>query len=300
MNQACSGRTDNHLLTTGNINMRTRNSMDNLSGIELVKRAAMLLLMIGGLSESVQAWAEPGSLKTQTGKDIGLSISAYQYREPGIMSLRGMKTGLDFHAVKALRNDLFVRGDLRGAFGLVNYDSYDTGSANGEPDWYVEARALLGKDWVVRRSVLAAYTGIGYRYLFNDGRGITSTGYGGYRRASNYTYLPIGIIHRRTINDNARLESTLEYDTLLFGRQVSSLSDVGGGYSDVTNNQNNGYGLKFTVMYQKYNWAIGPYLDYWTIGQSDIVYVIQSGVPTGLIEPNNHTVEFGLKASQRF
>jgi hypothetical protein len=274
--------------------------MKILSGIRFVKRSAILLLMIGGLVMSCRAGAEPGTLKTQTGKDIGLSISAYQYREPGIMSLQGMKTGLDFHAVKAVRNDLFVRGDLRWAFGLVNYDSYDTGSANGEPDWYVEARALLGKDWVVRGSVLAAYTGIGYRYLFNDGRGVTSTGYGGYRRASNYIYLPIGIIHRRTIKDNARLESTLEYDPLLFGKQISSLSDVGGGYSDVTNNQNNGYGLKFSIMYQKYKWAIGPYVDYWNIGQSDIVYEIQSGVPTALIEPSNHTVEFGFKASQRF
>lgn len=274
--------------------------MNNLRGFRFPKGAVRLLCVIAGLFVFGQAVAEPGSLKTQTGKDIGLSLSAYQYREPGIMSLRGMKTGLDFHATKAVRNELFVRGDLRWAFGLVNYDSYDTGSANGEPDWYVEARALFGKDWMVRGSVVSAYSGIGYRYLFNDGRGITSTGYGGYRRASNYIYVPIGIIHRRALDDNARLESTLEYDALLFGKQESSLSDVGGGYSDVTNNQNNGYGLKFSIMYQKYKWAIGPYLDYWNIGQSDIVYVIQSGVPTGLIEPNNHTVEFGFKASQRF
>ncbi len=276
--------------------------MNNLRGFRFPKGTVRRLCVIGGLFVFGQAVAEPGSLKTQTGKDIGLSLSAYQYREPGIMSLRGMKTGLDFHAVKTVRSDLFVRGDLRGAFGLVNYDSYDTGSANGEPDWYVEARALFGKDWMVRGSVLAAYSGIGYRYLFNDGRGITSTGYGGYRRASNYIYVPIGIIHRRALDDNARLESTLEYDPLLFGKQVSSLSDVGGSYSDVTNNQNNGYGLKLSVMYQKFNWAIGPYLDYWNIGRSDIVPEIRYGVPTGngLMEPNNNTVEFGLKASQRF
>jgi hypothetical protein len=191
---------------------------------------------------------------------------------------------------------------MRWAFGLVNYNSNDTGSANGEQDWHVDARALIGKDRVVRGSDFAAFTGIGYRYLFNDGRGATSTGYGGYRRASNYIYLPIGIMHRKALDENARLESTFEYDPLLFGKQISSLSDVGNGYSDTTNKQNNGYGLRLSIMYQQSYWMIGPYAYYWRIGRSDVVPEIQYGVPTGngLVEPDNNTIEFGLKASQQF
>ena len=94
----------------------------------------------------------------------------------------------------------------------------------------------------------------------------------------------------------------LEYDQLLAGTQVSSLSDVGGGYSDVTNKQSSGYGLRMSVMYQRNKWAVGPYVYYWNIGQSDIVPEIKNGVPTGsgLIEPENNTIEFGLKASQQF
>jgi hypothetical protein len=249
---------------------------------------------------AITARAGSAVLKTQTGNDFGLSVSAYQYQEPEIMSLKGAKMGLDLHAVKALQNDLFIRGDLRFAFGTVDYSG--SGTASGEPDWYIETRGLVGKDWEINEMVLAAYTGLGYRYLFNDGRGITSTGYGGYRRESNYLYLPIGIIHRIALKDQARLESTLEYDDLLTGTQISSLSDVGGGYSDVTNNQSSGYGLRLSAMYQKNKWAIGPYVYYWNIGQSDIVPEIQNGVPTGygLVEPKNNTVEFGLKASQQF
>jgi len=245
--------------------------------------------------------AESGSLMTRTGKDIGLSLSSYDYQEPGIMSLQGLKMGLDLRVVKVLQSDRFIRGDLRYAFGTVDYSSYDTGSASGEPDWYIEARGLIGKDLAVRESVISAYMGLGYRYLFNDGRGITSTGYGGYRRESNYFYLPLGLIHRRSLHGRAMLETELEYDQLLAGKQVSGLSDVGGGYSDVTNNQSSGYGLRLSVMYRKSSWIVGPFLTYWNIGESDAAVVYRYGVPDSLgVEPKNDTVELGVKASQQF
>jgi hypothetical protein len=280
--------------------MQAKINFNNVPQVEAMKIFAVVSIAIAVLSVTTIARAESTDLKTQTAKDIGLSLSAYQYQEPGVMSLQGLKMGLDLHATKVLQNDRFIRGEFRYAFGTVDYSSNDTGSASGEPDWYIEARGLVGKDWVIKDAVLAAYTGLGYRYLFNDARGITSTGYSGYRRESNYLYLPIGIIHRKMIKDQAKLESTLEYDQLLKGTQNTSLSDVGGAYSDVTNNQGSGYGLKLSIMYQKRNWAIGPYMHYWNIGQSDIVYGIQNGVYTGLMEPENNTLEFGLKASQQF
>lgn len=262
----------------------------------------MIAVLIAMLAMTTMVRAEPLFLETQTGKDIGLSLSSYNYQEPGYMSLQGAKAGLDLHVVRVSEDDdrLIFRGDLRFAAGTVDYSSNSTGSASGEPDWYIEARALVGKDRAIQDAVISPYAGLGYRYLFNDGRGITSNGYGGYRRQSNYIYLPVGVIHRIALDDQARLESTLEYDQLLAGKQVTSLSDLGAGYSDATNNQSSGYGLRFSVMYQKSKWMIGPYASYWNIGQSDIVYGIQNGVLTGLVEPANNTVEFGVKASQQF
>lgn len=270
-----------------------------------VKKISAVLITSAVLFTASTARAESTNLNTQTGSDFGLSLSSYQYQEPGLMSLKGAKMGLDLHTVMVLQNDLFMRGDLRFAAGTVDYNSDSTGSASGEPDWYIETRGLVGKDWKIHGVVLAAYTGLGYRYLFNDGRGTSCVGgicYFGYRRESNYLYLPIGIIHRMALDNQARLESTLEYDYLLAGKQISRLSDGGQGHSDATNNQSSGYGLKLSVMYQQYNWSIGPFAHYWNIGESDIVPEIQNGIPTGygLVEPENNTVEFGLQASKRF
>ena len=273
----------------------------NPSRNEIVKIFAAVLINFVLQFVALPASAEPTDLKTQTGNEIGLSVSAYQYKEPGIMSLTGAKMGLDLHLTKALQYDRFIRADLRSAFGTVDYNSNATGSASGEPDVYFEIRGLFGKDWAFTESVLSAYTGLGYRYLVNDGRGVTNSGYGGYRRESNYVYLPLGFMHHRMLSDVARLESTLEYDRLLSGTQVSRLSDVP-GYSDVTNSQSSGYGLKMSVLFRENIWAVGPYLNYWNIAESDIVAEIKNGVPTGygLVEPKNNTIEIGLMASQRF
>jgi hypothetical protein len=264
-----------------------------------MKKIAAVPITIAALLAAATARAEAPTLKTQTGRNIGLSLSAYQYQEPGVMSSSGPKVGLDLLAIKATPKEQFIRGDLRFAVGTVDYNG--SGTAYGEPDWYIETRFLAGKDWAIKNAVLSPYAGLGYRYLFNDARGITSTGYGGYRRESNYLYLPIGITHRTLIKAQARLVSTLEYDYLLAGKQISSLSDVGLGYSDVTNTQSSGYGLKLSVIYEKDKWGFGPYAHYWNIGQSDTVYLYQNGTVHGVAwEPKNNTVELGLKAGQQF
>lgn len=262
-----------------------------------MKKIAMIAIAVLFLTNTAQA--DPLSLKTQTGNNIGLSLSSYQYEEPGVMSLKGSKVGLDVNTTQVLQNGHFVRGDLRYAFGLVDYNG--SGNASGEPDWYIETRVLVGMDRVVNDAGLSPYIGLGYRYLFNDARGLSSTGAAGYRRESNYFYLPIGIIHRMTLNNQASLESTLEYDHLLAGKQVSKLSDTGLGYSDLENNQSKGYGLKFSIMYKEDTWAIGPYAHYWNIGKSETALLFQNGTPVGIgWEPENNTVEFGLRARQQF
>lgn len=270
-----------------------------------MKAMASLLFGITLLLTATLARADATTLKTQTGKDMGLTLSSYQYQEPGLMSLKGGKMGLEFHATKALQNDQFIRGDFRYAFGMVDYTSNGTGSKTGDLDLYIEARVLAGKDLVINDAVLSPYAGFGYRYLFHDGRGVSCTAgqcYFGYRRESNYLYLPIGIIHRSSLKGEARLVGTLEYDHLLQGKQISRLSDGGVGYSDVTNNQNRGYGLKLSVMHEKGDQAIGPYAHYWNISRSNVVPEIQNGLPTGrrLVEPENNTIELGFKASRHF
>lgn len=256
-------------------------------------------MIVATQSMAPSAYASSSALISRTEKEISLSLSAYQYQEPYVMSSKGGKVGVDLHATKAWQNESFIRADLRYAFGLVDYQG--SGTSTREPDWYVEARGLFGKDWAFNNVILSPYSGIGYRYLFNDARGITSTGYSGYRRESNYLYLPVGVIHRSKLNNQARLVNTLEFDYLLAGRQYSRLSDTGLGYGDAKNEQNSGYGLKWSVIYEKDNWTIGPYSHYWNIGRSVTERLIQNGSPVGVVwEPANNTVEFGLQFGKQF
>lgn len=253
------------------------------------------------LFTAIPARSETESLNTQTAGNIGLFVSSYQYREPGIMSLKGTKTGLDLSATKAWPIKLFIRGDLRIASGNVDYQSNGTGSARGNPDRYFEVRGLVGMDRVFEESSLSPYTGFGYRYLYDDIRGASSSGAVGYRRESNYYYLPIGLVYRKAFNDRSSLMGTLEYDQLLLGQQVSKLSDTGLGYSDVTNDQHDGYGLKFSLKYQAAAWTVGPYLYYWDIAQSNTAILYQYGSPIGYgWEPANNTIETGMMAVWQF
>jgi hypothetical protein len=282
---------------TGGTNQQC-STIKKILGLYMNKISAVLIT-ISTLTAPAMGHAASNTLASQTGSDIGLSLSSYQYQEPGIMSLKGSKLGLDLRTTRVLQNEQFIRGDLRYAFGSVDYTG--TGSLSGLPDWYIEARGLVGKDWTINDAVLSPYIGLGYRYLSNDARGISSTGASGYRRVSNYIYLPIGVIHRITFNVQARLLTELEYDYLISGTQISRLSDAGLGYGDITNTQSSGYGLKLSLMYEKDNWAIGPYLHQWNIDQSDNALVYQNGVPVGIgWEPKNDTVEFGMKARQQF
>lgn len=266
-----------------------------------MKQILLAPMVLTGLLAASQAQAEPASLSTRTGNELGLSLSSYSYKEPGVMSLRGSQIGFDLQTTKVLQEAQFVRGDLRIAGGQVDYDSYDTGSSSGEPNVYIEIRGLLGHDFSINGSIFALYTGLGYRNLYHDGRGVSSTGHAGYRRESQYLYLPLGVIHRMALSGQARLVSTLEYDHLLTGKQISKLSDAGLGFSNVTNTQSRGYGLKGSIQYETGPWAVGPYVHYWDIGQSDIVAIYRYGALDGYgWEPKNNTVEFGLKSSWKF
>ncbi|MDH4233529.1 MAG: hypothetical protein OEV15_00125 [Gallionella sp.] len=268
-----------------------------------MKKITAAPIIIVAMLVTATVRAETPDLKTQTGFDLGLSLSSYKYEEPGLMSLEGGKIGVDMRIAKMFPSEWSIRGELRHAYGKLDYNG--SGSASGNPDLYTEARFLVSRDWVINDAVLSPYTGGGYRYLYHDGRGISCTAttcYWGYRRESNYLYWPVGLTLRSALNNQARLVSTVEYDHLLQGKQVSHMSDGGYGHSDATNTQKKGYGLKLSVNYEKDNWAIGPFVHYWNIDDSDIVPEIQNGTPTGwgLMEPKNNTVEIGFKGSRQF
>lgn len=265
----------------------------------------VLLFSVAFFSQSLVKAAE-ANIKTINGNEWGVSLSSYAYEEPSLgMSIKGDKLGLNHLGTKLLDEGWFVKDDVRWAFGAVNY--VGSGYQSGVPDWYVDARVLLGQD--IGEVGFSSFVGMGYRYLFNDLRGYSSSGAIGYRRESNYFYIPVGLTHRFVLQDSAVFATTLEFDQLLFGRQVSKLSDLVGhaGYtsaSDITNIQTSGLGIRLDVMYEMDDLAWGPFFHTWHISQSGAVLrpLTQNGASTwyNFSEPRNHTREFGLRMRSRF
>lgn len=275
-----------------------------------MRKIILAVMAIAGLAcaTTVTAMVDEqvaSELKTKTSNEIGLTVSSYEYKEPDIsMSQKATKVGIDYNGAMALSNDWFVRGDLRYATGKTDYSSPASGTKNGNPDWYYELRGTFGRDFSMGTYSLSPFAGLGYRYLFNDIRGRTSTGAAGYRRESIYYYLPIGATHRLKLESAARLLTTLEYDYLINGKQKSYFSDVTTLYPDVTNNQHKGYGIRGSMYYEKDNWSFGPWFQYWNIDKSDLapftVTVLGVTYTGNAWEPKNTTTEYGLRLGYKF
>lgn len=245
------------------------------------------------------------SLETYDNTDVGLDIANYRYQETSnggfFMSNNGNKLGLYGAFTKTLAKNWFWGGDLKLSYGLVHYDSASDGHKPDNPDLLTELRFTGGRDFSYDNYLLAPYFGLGHRVLFNDLRGSTSSGAAGYRRLSQYTYLPLGLTLRQPLSSRARLSTSLEYDWLIEGRQQSFLSDASAGSNDPVNLQRFGQGLRFSMNYETRTWTAGLYANYWGLGDSDWAQQLINGNFSGWVrEPRNTTQEIGLTLRMRF
>jgi hypothetical protein len=261
----------------------------------VIKRAtlagALLLLACSGALARDPADAR---LSTRPGLEIGGQAAYYDYKEPNFAEIKGNRLGL-IGAWTAVGPGIFVRLDLRASYGSLDY--HGSGSISGVPDLIFETRAVTGFDWVFDNTTLSPYVGLGYRYLYDDLTGYSSTGAAGYRRYSNYLYAPAGMTLRIGLDANWVFAPTAEYDFFIQGKQKSMLSDANAAFSNVTNTQNKGYGYRLYLMFEKEKLAVGPYLHYWHIQDSDVQPI--GGGFSGL-EPENFTREYGLELRYRF
>lgn len=194
---------------------------------------------------------------------------------------------------------------LEGRFATakLDYTSGGTGSDENEPNYMYEVRSIVGRDFYpVSKLRITPYGGFGFRYLLDDSGGRqTTTGQYGYDRKSHYFYLPFGLNYAYQINDDWRVVANGEYDIFLSGWQKSYLSDVPvSGYFDVRNDQKHGFGLRASVkivrIFPLVNVSVEPFVRYWHIQDSE---VSNAGSFDGM-EPENKTIEAGLKAGVQF
>jgi hypothetical protein len=285
------------------------------------------------------------SLATPAGHEVNFGVGGYKYVEPGdtSISIHGLKFGGGYTGTMSLNpsQHWFLQTDARGLVGNTTYDGWcspflitpdstspngyalDVGdpspcSESGDKDWYVEGRALVGKDFIGQNWGWSPDIGLGIRHLSNG-----TTGVAGYR-TDDYLYLPVGITARTTVASHNALSFNLEYDHLLHGWQETHDSQLGGGdvpatptapaftiegFSDISFDQHSGWALRASAKYQMTRrWSVEPEYIHWNVSASPVNYEtatftvnsITVQEPLGAYEPLNRTNEFVVKLGFRF
>ena len=284
-------------------------------------------------------------LATPTGHDVNVGVGSYTYVEPDPVdiSIHGPKLGGEYTGTASLdrRRHWFVQANVRGTIGNVTYTGWcspwlikpnsaspngyelDVGdrspcSETGDQDWYLEGRALVGKDLIGHAWALSPYAGLGVRHLSNG-----TTGTPGFR-TDDYLYLPLGATVRTEVASRRVLSVNVEYDRLIRGWQTTRNSALGGGsvpatatapgftidcFTDVSFAQHGGWALRAGATYQvTARWSVEPYYIHWSVGDSPVSYItatftvnnITAREQLGYYEPWNVTDEFGVKLGLHF
>lgn len=229
---------------------------------------------------------------------FSLMVNSYRYEEPHLMELNGGGLGLDY-IYKHYINAFYLDSYFSYHSSSNKYTSKNTGSMENDPTWYVDLKLLLGYEISDKSSniSLSPYTGIGFRYLDNDTSNIlSSTGASGYLRINKLYYVPLGIISTYKWGNNRKLEIQIEYDHLLYGKQLSDLKGISHYTRDAIHHQYNGYGINGHVLYTIKKTSVGPFFKYWNIDGSTKDFN-SSNPYVYTIEPANNTVEVGIKVS---
>ncbi len=267
----------------------------------LNERARKAVLGTAILMASSPAWADDFRLKTLGGLELGGQWSNYRYEEPREMNQRGHKLGPSVAYTTLFEDNTFFTGSLRYGFGR-NTRSGTNGALSDVADTLWEGRLVGGTDYVSGSFALSPYLGLGYRMVRNDLRGLTSTGGLGYRRTSEYLYMPIGMTMRVPVSPEgiSRIATSAEYDFFIRGKTFTRYSDTGLGLPDVTNYQKGGHGLKASIGYEARHYSVGLVVDYWKITPSPLAYFYAGNALFQSMEPENSTHEYGVFARFRF
>jgi len=284
-------------------------------------------------------------LATKTGHQINVSLQHYNYTEPddADISIHGPKFGVEYAGTFALNRQRrwFAQFNVRGTGAVARYDGWcrpwqiapSSTSANGyrltlgtrspcsetgDVDWYIDGRALVGKDLIGSTWAVAPFIGVGARHLSNG----TTNNFN--YRTQEYLYIPVGATMRTTAVGNRTISVSVEYDRLLRGWNTTRNSLLGGGtvpatpttpafaigdFTDLPFTQRTGSALRASASFQvTRSWSIEPYYTKWRVEDSPVstgsvaytVNAITARQTINAYEPHNFTNEFGVKLGFRF
>ncbi len=306
------------------------------------KLCAVFLLVF--LSLGVFAYDDNNSIY------VGFETESYKYEEPHMdhtMSLKGRKIGASLEWIGkrflesaglmdegdrtfATFEARFMTGDTQynGYLQSIGPDpsgvqpyivTYTPFQVNNVPDWYLEGRITLGQTYnFMDVGEIWPYIGFGYRRLVNNMEKEDPNA--GYKRTSQYYYIPIGFRLKRDFDSGFKISLISEFDLLIHGEQTSHLGDIiaqmypGVETNNVYNYQRRGWGARFSLKVEvpvsaRTGLFVEPYFRMWKIqnsglGESDVIYmgggVYMYWYNMPFIEPFNVTKELGIKAGFYF
>ncbi len=268
----------------------------------------VLLAICFMLSAAGIVFAEPSEHRPW---ELGTEASYILYDEPGVMDEEGFMLGIlgSYTYRSAPQLDIegwMLKGEGRFSYGQVDYDGQlsdgTTYTIDDIDDYMLEFRTLAGYDFILQEKyTLTPYLGFGYRYLNDD----LATDAAGYERESNYYYSPIGVEALTDLENGWTIGLSIEYDLFWKGLQKSHLSDAVAALNDIENDQEDGYGIRGSIRFQKKtekaDWIIEPFVRYWDIDESEEAAVTLSGTIIGTgVEPENDSTEVGVRLAVRF
>lgn len=309
--------------------------------------AGLMVLTSSAAYAQTPAAAAERDLATRKGHALNVSVQHYDYTEPLgeqiDVKIHGPKLGAEYLGTFALseRRHWFAQFNVRGTGAIANYDgacrpwqiepfsaspngyrltlgSASPCSESGDSDWFVEGRALAGKDFVGKNLAVSPFTGIGARHLSNGTTGNFNF------RTEDYLYVPLGATLRTKAMAGRVLGLTVEYDHLLRGWNTTRDSLLTGGtvpatsttpafsigdFTDLSFTQHRGWGLRASASYDvSRSWSIEPYYVRWRVGDSpvssgSVAYAVNSITARqtfNYYEPLNFTNEFGVKVGLHF
>jgi hypothetical protein len=266
-----------------------------------VLHVLVMCALMGTAAEDSSAQGKLGDWLASSHWGIAPEISWFRYEEPSHMREDGFLYGVTASYTRtspAQYEDRMLR--IEGGFSAGEVD-YDGALMDGTPytmegndDIMVNARLLWGPLWQSTDWANYGYYGLGYRYLQDD----SSNDPAGYRRHSNYIYLPLGLKAFRTLGGPWYLEAGAELDVLLIGLQVSEIQESPTDTSNVENWQWPGFGGRFSVEARRKTEAldlgVAPFVQLWWLPDSAL-----SSSHTW-VEPRNWSVQIGLNLVVRF
>ena len=254
--------------------------------IDLVKRGVAQCFVSVTLNFVVHSQAHADAWVAELG------IVHWSYKEPSLaVTHEGWLPSFGISKKLNQAQEAVGQWDLSATLAIGQVDYSGTGTMKGQPMAHTQAMAAYLIP--IENSNAQWAPTLAYDHVFNDGRGVTSTGQGGYRRVNQR--LSAGLQWRQPMANGWHWRT--EIQRLLRGRRTSELSDIGGEYQGLTapvNVQRNGWALKLDACKDVPVGQICLQAQHTRVGASDRVLITTTQSRYEVHEPANNYIRLGV------